>query len=947
MTNPLVRSGRSPLWPQTLPSEKKHHKTKYHHGTLQIVPEDSIPKTPRSNKLGSSNPVVIRGKGQTSEIEKTSAVVRRSLSSPVITSQPKTRPKTVEVFTLRSLNAFVKSKGVDKEAQPKQWDFPATGASLTLDTFVLDPSEIDAFPEFPAVERLSLFKCSISDAQFIALIKRLEKTLTELHIDFCFELTADVLKLLPLVRKIEIGRRPPLNDATLLFLVHLAQTLQHFSCNNAELTDDALTNTFLKFENLISVDISNCSCITDKGFLALTNLPLLKQVTITGCRIGEDAIADFYRRAPGVKIYRSFEMCPRPPELAPSSDDSPAPKVVRRAHSASSFSDELDALLEETDKPAQRWRETPSTLTEAEKRERARAYLKEKGFFQTDEELGDSKEDIHTQDILRIEAREPAESPVLSDLQTERGSPPKEEEDFYAPVLTQPPTYVQAEDLTRALVLAPQARRRPSLTDVFSDLPLAAAPFDGPERLEEVPDPDSVADGKMEEDRPGVTAPGSDERGSSSQLVLTAAASEPEEDDFFNPHLSKAPHYHVQEMPDAEPAAGQQYHANPNEDGSSAVRPSKRPPVGRSTAHPQKYATVSSLADVRKFAGAEEVSESTPALLMADEQRDPLEESRETQVLIPLQNYPFVYHLVQHKGLAPVGGQPILEILPDLRSVFGIRNDILSAQNIEAIADTGVAHLRSPETALVDLDRIDSFDAAEKALQASETIINLRRMRPLLSKVWEGWIKKYRKFCGRIPERFTHFKEFDQIPDEGLESAIRWLGNEPLVFTGTKQLQFEILPERLTMVPSCITQLPLTDLEVLSFDGHRISFLPANFFLKSTGLKWFSITDNQLEAVPDRLTETWREIEVLHFNNNQISALPRKLGFGCRRLKTLFFADNNIAMIPDELVVVLEALGTQKLQVFDVSRNCLKQSPTLQKLKGILRSSKVEHLPEL
>lgn len=106
--------------------------------------------------------------------------------------------------------------------------------------------------------------------------------------------------------------------------------------------------------------------------------------------------------------------------------------------------------------------------------------------------------------------------------------------------------------------------------------------------------------------------------------------------------------------------------------------------------------------------------------------------------------------------------------------------------------------------------------------------------------------------------------------------------------------------------------------------------------------------DNRLRgAIPDTLTEPWRDIEVLHFSQNQLTGLSRNLGRGCSKLKTIIVSFNRIGQIPPQLVGAIEALIPFKLKVFDVSHNCLNRDPSLAKLKQVLKNPDSERLPEL
>jgi Leucine-rich repeat (LRR) protein len=413
------------------------------------------------------------------------------------------------------------------------------------------------------------------------------------------------------------------------------------------------------------------------------------------------------------------------------------------------------------------------------------------------------------------------------------------------------------------------------------------------------------------------------------------------DDDFYAPTLTLAPAYQAPEdfLRDSSFNIGV-YHPDPSEK-SSAPKPSLHKahtigPGGRSS-HP----SIATLVASAPF-------EKAPALLLCDNQTDPVPDTPAVVSVAALQHLPLVYAFVRAKGLAPQSGHPVDSILHDVRTQLEIRNSAVRAQNLEAIAATGSSKIRAADTAVIDLEDVTTWDEAEKALRASESVVNLRRMRPVLAQLWPVWMAQYKRFCGKVPDQYVHFKDFAAIPDDALDSAVRWISHEPLVFTGTKEIRFESLPEKLTMIPLCIAELPLTDLEVISFDDNEIRAFPPSCFAKSPKLKWFSIMDNRLTgSIPDTLTEPWREIEVLHFSRNQLTHLPRNLGRGCPRLKTVLFSFNRIAQIPPPLAAVIESLIPLKLKLFDVSHNCLTRDPSLAKLKQVLKTPDSERLPEL
>lgn len=984
---------------------------KYHigSGTLTIDPRSKMPVVPEHGKFReprgplSNSPKVFHGKGAVrpavedtsadaaEESDKANLVARRTLSSPIIGSpllppesaKPKIlKPKQLETYTIRSLNDFFRSKGVDKPMPAKSWEL--TTSSLVLDALILEPAEIEAFPEeLPPVVRLSLFKCWMSNAQFIALMKRIGGTLKELYVDFCFELTAEALKILPPLVKFEAGTHPPFNDALFPLLLASTETLQHLSCVGSAITDEGLAAAAPRFVNLVTIDVSSCN-ISGKGFLALAAIPLLRKATITGCAISEADIAEFYRRNPDAKIFRHYEMCPRPPELEPPPEPATASrKPLRRAHTASSLLDpprlrsEIDDFVDEVDRttaPTEPWSSQPSILSAAEKKTRARAYLKEHGMLDAEEEAlllaadaGDSK---------RASPPLSGISSALVVVHERRNS--IEDDVTYSPQLSAAPTYGRISpppsDVS-ALMVVPQLKRRGSNEDVTYSPQLSAAPSYQRPSMKQllaitaastngVEDSDSdEEDSEPTSSRPVVTelpddvpdhadavvAP--DDHGQSHlQQALVVRAKSPEEEDVFYapPTQIIAPEY-AQRLPDlaADHDLGGVYHADPSRD--DAVLSSSGPRVNSGAAGPvpkdkHESKTASGIGRAATFTAGDRAlfqavdpQGPAPALLMAVKQRVPPAETPVARATAALQRLPLICAVVKAKEFGLEVSQPAETLLPQVRTELQIRNAVLIAQNMEAIAVSGNSDIRQKDTGIINLETLSSLAEAEKALRASETVVNLRRMRPVLAKLWPVWILQRKKFCGKLPEQYAHFKEFELIPDDALESAIRWLSREPLVFTGTKKLVFESLPEKLTMIPDCIAEMPLTDLEYVSFDGNEISFLPVNCFQKSTGLKSFTMIDNLLQAIPENLTETWRIIEVLHFSNNQLRAIPKKLGYGCLRLKTLMFGSNAISVIPVEFVAVLQNLVKYKLKVFDVSHNCLEGADVLTTLASFLR----------
>lgn len=214
-----------------------------------------------------------------------------------------------------------------------------------------------------------------------------------------------------------------------------------------------------------------------------------------------------------------------------------------------------------------------------------------------------------------------------------------------------------------------------------------------------------------------------------------------------------------------------------------------------------------------------------------------------------------------------------------------------------------------------------SWTQIEKQLHQLAVPQNLDRMRPVLQKLWAQWIQKYAASGRPVKEEY---RDLSHVSTEDLEKAILWISQSPAAFKDTKTLRFEGLAEKLTLIPSCIAELPLSDLRSLSFDDNEISFLPEPFFKNSSHLQYFSIMNNALSALPPYLTESWPDIEILQCCENKIAHLPGHLGENCTKLKIIWLQSNQLTTISPDFYTVLSNLARNKLQILNVEDNYLK-----------------------
>lgn len=101
-----------------------------------------------------------------------------------------------------------------------------------------------------------------------------------------------------------------------------------------------------------------------------------------------------------------------------------------------------------------------------------------------------------------------------------------------------------------------------------------------------------------------------------------------------------------------------------------------------------------------------------------------------------------------------------------------------------------------------------------------------------------------------------------------------------------------------TEVPECLGDC--AQLEMVGFKANRIRHLPADSL--PPALRWLILTDNQLQALPEEISNCQR-LQKLMLAGNQLTKLPPTLS-ECTNLELLRIAANRLQVLPDWLLTL-------------------------------------------
>jgi hypothetical protein len=99
-----------------------------------------------------------------------------------------------------------------------------------------------------------------------------------------------------------------------------------------------------------------------------------------------------------------------------------------------------------------------------------------------------------------------------------------------------------------------------------------------------------------------------------------------------------------------------------------------------------------------------------------------------------------------------------------------------------------------------------------------------------------------------------------------------------------------------TILPAVLGSCPV--LEMIGFKANRIHHVPAAAL--PSGLRWLTLTDNAIEALPDELGKC-SALQKLMLAGNCLDSLPASLA-NCRRLELVRIAANRFTALPDCLL---------------------------------------------
>ena len=133
----------------------------------------------------------------------------------------------------------------------------------------------------------------------------------------------------------------------------------------------------------------------------------------------------------------------------------------------------------------------------------------------------------------------------------------------------------------------------------------------------------------------------------------------------------------------------------------------------------------------------------------------------------------------------------------------------------------------------------------------------------------------------------------------------------------------------------------LTGIKRLSLAENLREF-PTEIFSLSDSLEILDLTDNQLDSLPDELTQL-KKLKIIFASNNNFEILPEVLG-SCPNLEMIGFKSNNIKHVPDNaLPKKLRWLILTDNQISEMP-DSLGERPRLQKLA--LAGNRLTHLPQ-